>query len=99
MALVQQQHHNIDFLSHDPFDHAEVLNEKALRGLHDLLNGSDLEQWPVTPAQSQILESDEKPWCRISLILPQNSAPDVARIRSVWKQLCSLRRSSLQKFP
>lgn len=95
MSLVQQHHQAIDLLSHDPFDHAEVLNEKALRDLHHLLDANDIEEWPVTPAQSQILESDEKPWSRISVILPQNSTPDVARIRSVWKQLCSLRKPSL----
>lgn len=91
MTLVQQHHQAIDLLSHDPFDHAEVLNEKTLRGLNDVDEETDFEEWPVTPAQAQILESDEKQWCRISLILPRNASPDVARIRSAWKQLCSLR--------
>ncbi|EPS32046.1 hypothetical protein PDE_07005 [Penicillium oxalicum 114-2] len=90
MTLVQQHHQAIDLLSHDPFDHAEVLNEKTLRGLNDVDEETDFEEWPVTPAQAQILESDEKQWCRISLILPRNASPDVARIRSAWKQLCSL---------
>ncbi|KAB8262221.1 hypothetical protein BDV32DRAFT_147871 [Aspergillus pseudonomiae] len=80
----------MDILSSDPFSHAEVLYDQHLGDIESLLHGNDLEvEWPATPAQCQILESDEMPWCKISLILPRQSAPDVKRIQSCWTQICS----------
>ncbi|KAL5358058.1 hypothetical protein BJX96DRAFT_173097 [Aspergillus floccosus] len=91
MSLVQHQHRPDDLWTDDLFNHAEVLNERLLNEPDSLVNGYDLdEEWPVTPAQRQMLEGHPSPWCRISLILPRQTAPDVTRIRSIWKQLCSL---------
>ncbi|OQE43301.1 hypothetical protein PENCOP_c003G06442 [Penicillium coprophilum] len=88
MSLIQLN--TMDLMSTDPFSHAEVLYDQHLGNLESLLQGSDLEvEWPATPAQCQILESDEMPWCKISLILPRQSVPDVNRIQSSWTQLCS----------
>ena len=96
MSLVLQHHNPHDLWSDDPFNHAEVLNEKALHDLNHLLEGNYMEdEWPVVPAQRQIIESGELPWCHISLILPRQSAPDAARIQSSWKQLCSIRKPTL----
>ncbi|CAG8140317.1 unnamed protein product [Penicillium olsonii] len=80
----------MDLVSPDPFSHAEVLYDQNLGGIESMLHGTDLEvEWPATPAQCQILESDEMPWCKISLILPRQSAPDMNRIQSSWMQICS----------
>ncbi|KAF9888999.1 hypothetical protein FE257_008169 [Aspergillus nanangensis] len=90
MSLV---HHPqlVDLRSDDPFSHAEVLNEKLLNGVESSVEGYEPdEEWPVTPAQREILELDQSSWCRISLILPRQSAPDASRIRPIWKYLCSL---------
>ncbi|KAJ6059370.1 hypothetical protein N7444_003009 [Penicillium canescens] len=88
MSLIQLN--TMDFLSADPFSHAEVLYDQHLGDIESLLHGHDLEvEWPATPAQCQILESDDMPWCKISLILPRQSAPDVNRIQSSWTQICS----------
>ncbi|CAG8355140.1 unnamed protein product [Penicillium salamii] len=85
----------MDFMSPDPFSHAEVLYDQNFGGIESMLHGTDLEvEWPATPAQCQILESDEMPWCKISLILPRQSAPDVTRIQSSWMQICSHRKFS-----
>lgn len=90
MSLIQLN--TMDFLSADPFSHAEVLYDQNLGEIERLLHGNDLEvEWPASPAQCQILESDEMPWCKISLILPRQSAPDVNRIQSSWTQICSHR--------
>ncbi|CAG7924822.1 unnamed protein product [Penicillium olsonii] len=88
MSLIQMN--TMDLVSPDPFSHAEVLYDQNLGGIESMLHGTDLEvEWPATPAQCQILESDEMPWCKISLILPRQSAPDMNRIQSSWMQICS----------
>ncbi|CAG8059418.1 hypothetical protein PENNAL_c0003G08185 [Penicillium nalgiovense] len=88
MSLVQLN--TMDILSADPFSYAEVLYDQHLGDIESLLHGHDLEaEWPATPAQCQILESDEMPWCKITLILPRQSAPDVNRIKASWTQICS----------
>lgn len=90
MSLIQLN--AMDLVAADPFNHAEVLYDQQLGDIERLLYGSDLEtEWPATLAQCQILESDEMPWCKISLILPRQSAPDVHRIQSAWTQICSHR--------
>lgn len=94
MSLVQLN--TMDILSADPFSYAEVLYDQHLGDIESLLHGHDLEaEWPATPAQCQILESDEMPWCKITLILPRQSAPDVNRIKSSWTQICSHREFPL----
>ncbi|KAE8373931.1 hypothetical protein BDV26DRAFT_54415 [Aspergillus bertholletiae] len=88
MSLIQLN--TVDLLSADPFNHAEILYDQHMGDIESLLRGNDLEvEWQATPAQCQILESDEMPWCKISMILPRQSAPDVNRIQSCWTQICS----------
>ncbi|KAL1976890.1 hypothetical protein VTN31DRAFT_3172 [Thermomyces dupontii] len=100
MSLVQHQHRLDDLWTDDLFNHAEVLSERLLKEPDSLMNGYDLdEEWPLTPAQRQMLGGDLSPWCHINLILPRRSAPDATRIRSAWKQLCSLREFASYLHP
>lgn len=99
MSLVQHQHRLEDLWTDDLFNHAEVISERLLKEQDSPVNEYELdEEWPLTPAQRQMLEGGLSPWCHISLILPRQSAPDETRIRSTWKQLCSLREYFMAIF-